>query len=146
MYRSKPEKFSNSWLHPWTVSGLWLALTLGLSVYDLRRKKISKWFDVILFGVPGVLGILLLLLWTATDHKAAANNFNILWALPTHLLVFFIGVKKSARFLNKYFLGVMILTALLLVSWFSLPQQLNIFLIPFVAAVMCRAFVIFRLL
>lgn len=146
VYISHPASVPKSLIHPWVAFGGFLAITVALSIYDLRRKKLSKWFDLIVFAVTGVVGTLLIVLWTATDHAAAANNFNLLWALPSHLLVLLIIRKKSLPFLKKYFLGTTVLTALPLVGWFFLPQQLNIFLLPFVAALLCRALVITRLL
>lgn len=144
-YPPRPEIVLKSLIHPWVAFGGLLLLTIALSVYDFRRKKISKGFDILLFGVTGLIGSLLILLWTATDHQAAAYNFNILWALPTHLFVFAIFRTKSASFLRKYFLGVTFLMALLLITWYFLPQQLPVFLLPFVAALMCRAFTISRI-
>ena len=144
-YPLRPETVSKSPIHPWVAFGGFLALTIILSVYDLRRKKNSKWYDIFLFGVTGLIGSLLVLLWTATDHQAAAYNFNLLWALPTHLLVFVIFRAKSASFLRKYFRGVTFLMALLLISWYFLPQQLPVFLLPFVVALMCRAFTLSRI-
>jgi len=131
--------------HPLIVFGVFLLITIGISVYDWKRTKLSKWLDVILFSVPGLVGIVLVLLWTATDHKAAANNFNLLWAFPAHLLVFGILKKNPPIWLSKYFLGVAILTGLLLITWMILPQQLNLFLIPLVIALFIRAYMIFRL-
>ncbi len=146
IYVSHPAPVPKSLIHPWVAFGGFLAFTLALSIYDLRRKKISKWFDLFLFSIVGLVGTLLIVLWTATDHAAAANNLNILWGLPSHLLILLIFWKKSAPFLKKYFLGVAILTILLLLGWFFVPQQLHIFLIPLVVALLCRAFVISRLL
>jgi len=145
-YVPRPENAPKSLVHPWVVVGSFLVLTLALSVYDMKRQKISRWFDLILFGSLGLLGVLLFLLWTATDHQAAAYNFNLLWALPTHLAVVMIYRSTSGVWLKKYFLFTTLLCALLLMGWLFLPQQLHIFLIPFVAAVMARAFVIYRLL
>ncbi len=146
VYVPRPTKIPTSTVHPWYAMGGFLLLTLALSAYDLRRKKLSKWFDLVVFGLVGLTGVLLFILWTATDHQAAAKNFNLLWALPTHLVVLVIYRQKSSSLLKKYFLGVGVLSTLLLLFWFILPQQLHIFLIPFVAALMCRAFVISRLL
>lgn len=146
IYLTRPASIPESLVHPWTVFGGWLVLTIALSVYDMQRKKISKWFDIVLFGVTGLIGVLLLLLWTVTNHQAAANNFNLLWALPTHLFVIVITRKKSAPFLQKYYLGVTVLSVLLLITWVFLPQHLNIFLLPMVASFTCRAWVISRLL
>jgi hypothetical protein len=94
--------------------------------------------------MTGLVGILLLLLWTATDHKAAANNFNLLWALPTHLIaaIFFI---KNPGWLKQYFLIAFLICALTLIFWFILPQKLNYTLIPLVGALCIRGFVQYRL-
>ncbi len=146
VFVSRPMEISLSWFHPWVVFGTFLLVTASLSFYDWRRRKLSKWFDVVLFGTTGLLGILLLLLWTATDHKAAANNFNLLWALPTHILVLGIVRKKLAAFYSKYFMVVAALCVLMLTGWALLPQQLNVFLVPVVAAIGIRAFVASRLI
>lgn len=131
-------------IHPWWVFGGFLALTLSLSIFDWKRKKVSILFDALLFGVLGIVGVLLVVLWAATDHKAAAQNFNLLWALPTHIVIFSAMTRKARPFLRKYFTGVAVLTLLLLVGWFLLPQQLSVFLLPFVAALAIRAYVMSR--
>ncbi len=142
----QPQIIPKSLIHPWLAFGGFLAITLALTIYDLRRKKISKWFDIVLFGVTGIVGLLLIALWTATDHQAAAKNFNILWALPTNLFVLAIYRERSANFLRKYFSVVVLICVLLVLSWFFLPQQLHIYLLPLVAALLFRAYIISRLL
>ena len=48
------------------------------------------------------MGFLLIFMWVATDHSMTKNNYNLLWALPTHLFIsFFINSKKS--WVKKYF-------------------------------------------
>lgn len=128
-----------SLIHPWTAMGSFLGLTIALTFFDIRRKKISLWFDGLLFGASGLVGWLLLFLWTATDHQAAAQNMNLLWALPTHLLIAGVAFPSKWPLVKKYFLGVGVLTVLLLCGWSLLPQALNVFLIPFVAAIALRA-------
>jgi len=138
IYSEQPEESSFSFTHPLLVFGLLLLLTLVLCVKDFYKKKLSNWFDVILFGLTGLIGVLLLLLWFFTDHKAAAYNFNLLWALPTHVVavVAFIGKK---RWLINYFLAVFLLEAIVLLFWWALPQQLNTSLIPVVIILLLRA-------
>ena len=96
-------------------------------------------FDGFLFGVLGVLGVCLVLLWTATNHQAAAKNFNLLWALPTHLIAV-IAFARQPKWLQTYFLIVVALCGLLLVTWAVLPQKLHYSLIPLVIAIGLRAF------
>jgi hypothetical protein len=146
VYEAIPEGRPFSFFHPWIVFGIFLLLTAGLSYYDWKRKIESKWFDVALFSVVGWIGLLLLLLWTSTDHQAAAKNFNLLWAFPFHAIAAIILLKaKTPKWLIRYFQGISILLAATLLLWFFLPQQLNVFLIPIVASLLIRTLLISRL-
>jgi hypothetical protein len=147
VYESIPEGIPFSFFHPWIVFGIFLLFTIWLSYYDWKRKKLSKWMDVMIFSVVGWVGVLLILLWTVTDHQAAAKNFNLLWAFPLHSIAAIVLLKaQSPSWLITYFKGTWMLLAATLVLWFFLPQQLHIFLIPVAAALMIRAFLITRLL
>jgi hypothetical protein len=130
--------------HPLYVFSAFAVLVITLSVWDVKRKKISTWFDVVLFGIVGLAGLLLFCLWFLTDHNAAARNMNLLWALPTHLIAV-VAFIKSPKWLAKYFLGVCIITALLLGFWFLLPQKMNVALMPLVIAILARSFTQFKL-
>jgi hypothetical protein len=147
VYEAIPEGIPFSFFHPWIVFGSFLLITIALSYYDWKRKKLSKWFDVVVFSVVGWVGVLLLLLWTATDHQAAAKNFNLLWAFPIHAIAGMVLLKKqSPSWLTNYFKGIAILLATTLFFWYILPQELNVFLIPIVIALMIRAWLISNLL
>ena len=138
IYSERPVESSFSFTHPLLVFCLLFLMALALSVRDFYKKKLSNWFDLILFGATGIIGVLLLLLWFFTDHKAAAYNFNLLWALPTHVVaVVAFGGKK--RWLINYFLMVFLLEAIVLLFWWALPQQLNTSLIPVVITLLLRA-------
>jgi hypothetical protein len=144
VYESREEEIQGSLFHPLQVFIFFALIAIAISVLDFKRKKLSTWFDAILFGVTGAVGLLLLVLWFATDHKAAATNFNLLWALPTHLIAT-VAFYKSPTWLKSYFLIVGIIAVLTLVLWRVLPQDLNVFLIPFVIALGVRAFTQYRL-
>jgi hypothetical protein len=142
-YEATPEEKEFSLFHPWIVLGLFFVLTGALTYFDWKRKKLSRWFDVFIFFSVGLIGLLLFMLWVATDHHAAANNLNLLWAFPLHAIVsWMIFSKKRHAFVKKYFTATGIVLAATLLLWVVLPQQLNIFLIPVVAALMLRAFAI----
>src|SRR6478609_4119345 len=145
-YEPVPEKAPFHWYHPWIVFGIFFAFASFLTWRDWQKKKLSKWFDVILFLVVGLIGVLLFMLWTMTDHHAAAKNFNLLWALPTHVVAAIALLKKERpKWLTKYFLVTTILTALLLSTWYLLPQMLNVFLIPLVGAILVRSIINIKL-
>jgi hypothetical protein len=146
VYETVPEKSPFHWYHPWIVFGLIFAGVAYISWRDWKRKKLYVWIDVVLFLTSGLLGILLLLLWTSTDHTAAAINFNLLWALPTHAVVAItLLIKRDAKWLKTYFLLVIIMVSLLLASWSLMPQGLNIFLIPVVGMILIRSLTNFKI-
>lgn len=147
VYEAIPEGIPFSFFHPWIVFGTFLLITIAISYYDWKRKKLSKWFDITVFSVVGWVGILLLLLWIATDHQAAATNFNLLWAFPLHAITALVLLKKqSPLWLIPYFKATAILLAATLLLWFVLPQQLNVFLIPITMVLMIRAWLISKLI
>jgi hypothetical protein len=140
VFESVPTQNSFSIFHPWIVFGLVSMGMIGISFYDWQRKKLTKWVDRTVLIITGMLGVLLTILWLFTSHKAAANNMNILWALPTNLVFPFIAKVKK-----QYFLVASCLTAILLVTWFFLPQQLHVFLIPLVLGFGFRYWVNYKL-
>ncbi len=145
VYESVREPTTFHWYHPWIVWGIIFLLVSLLSYRDWKRKKLMKWFDITLFGIFGLLGWLLLILWIATDHKAAANNFNLLWAIPFHLFAAVALFKKSIpAWVHTYFLVVVVITALLLGSWVLLPQQMNSHLLPLVSIILMRGLLLSR--
>lgn len=146
VFLNTPREPNKAIVHPWVVFGAILLVAVVLSARDFRRKNVSLWFDGLLFLATGAVGVLLLLLWTATDHQAAARNMNLLWALPTNLFFLAVFRQKARASLRKYFLGVAALSLILLLSWSLLPQQMNLFLVPLVAALALRAFTLSRFL
>ncbi len=145
VYESISEIIPFHWYHPWIVFGLLFLLAAIISYRDWQRQKLSKWFDVTLFGAAGIVGLLLFILWVATDHKAAANNFNLAWAFPLHL-VGAIGLLKrtSPKWISGYFTFAAIISALLLGFWTLLPQALNPFLLPVIFIILMRSLVIIK--
>ena len=113
-----------------------LGLLAGLFTFFSFRSQpifegITKTTDFILFLITGLLGILLLLMWTATDHQICRDNMNLLWALPTNLPAAFF-IHSGRAWSKKYFRGIAWLSGILILGWPVLTQSLNISLIPVV--------------
>lgn len=140
VYEMKPEENSFHWFHPWIVFGIVFSFVAFITWRDWKNEKISHWPDIAVFLTTGLIGILLFMLWAFTDHKAAANNFNLLWAIPTHTFVAVVLIfKKRPAWLRVYFLSTLIISAALLACWSLLPQGLNVFLIPLVGIILIRS-------
>lgn len=127
----------------WKYLPLLISSAVCLFIFFLSTLKtnlsrsIIKFVDALLLYITGIIGILLLFMWFFTDHVECKNNFNIAWALPTNFIVAFIAIKKPS-WLSNYFFFTAILTALLLATWFWLPQQLNITLLPVILLLLNR--------
>ena len=95
-------------------------------------------FDGMFFFLTGVLGIIIIFMWTGTDHQMCKNNFNLLWTWPTHVVMaFFINGRKS--WAKKYFKFTAVALMALLIAWFFLPQQMNNGLLPIVLLLIYRS-------
>ncbi|MEO7444404.1 MAG: DUF4105 domain-containing protein [Ferruginibacter sp.] len=93
-------------------------------------SRLMQGMDGMLFFFTGLLGILLIFMWTGTDHSMTKDNYNLLWAWPTHIIAAFLIIKNN-RALKIYFTIASVFLTLVLLAWFFLPQQLNPALIPF---------------
>lgn len=128
-----------SWARPAVIFSLLLALAIALQVAGKRWSfSALRVLDFLFFFILGLSGVLLLYMWFGTDHKVTVNNYNLLWALPTHVVGAF-ALYKNRSWGNKYFTVVFWLTLLLLVTWFVLPQEMNNALIPLVLLVLYRS-------
>jgi len=112
---------------------------LYITYNDKKNNKRSKWLDIILFTVTGIIGLLLLLLWFATDHSATAYNYNLLWACPISLIALFQVYKN---FPKRWFLGylklLIIMLCLITLHWFIGVQIYAYALIPLLFALVVR--------
>lgn len=130
------EPFRN---RPFYFFSVFALLVAGISfIRHKAAQKLTKAVDFILFFATGLIGFLLLFLWFGTDHKSYAANYNLLWALPTHLIAAF-ALWKNPRWLQKYFSFCSVLYLLLLLFYFFLPQQLNTGFIPFIILLLFRS-------
>lgn len=139
LYPIKEDSNKNSFFSPFIVFTLLFAFIFLLGFVKNKYIQASiQGFDGLFFFFTGVLGIILIFMWTATDHQMCKNNFNLLWAWPTHTIIaFFVSSKKS--WVKKYFKFTAIALTLVLISWFFLPQQMNNGLIPIVLLLIYRS-------
>lgn len=125
---------------PTTICQALFVLMALVTFFQLRQKQPTYKPDVILFSLIGLLGIILLFLTTGTDHKAFANNLNLLWAIPLHLPAAFLLLRKNFPGLLKiYFLVTALLMVTLLISWQWLPQQYHPAFLPLVLLLALRS-------
>ena len=132
-------KTSEGLFSPLVILSLIALLILFITFNDFKKNNRSTWLDVILFAFTGFVGLVLLLLWFATDHEATAYNYNLLWAFAINLLFIpsIIKTKLSNRGI-KYIAFLVILLTLMIMHWVTGVQSFSIGLIPFLIAITLR--------
>jgi len=133
----KPQK--NFFTNPVFIFSLLFVVIFFLSFSKNQSiKSLLNGFDGVLFFIIGFAGLLMLVMWFATEHVVCRNNYNLLWAWPTHLFMAFM-IHSKKQWPKKYFLITAIINFILLIAWAFLPQPLNLALIPIVLLVIFRS-------
>uniref|UniRef100_UPI004048AC0D lipoprotein N-acyltransferase Lnb domain-containing protein n=1 Tax=Mariniflexile sp. TaxID=1979402 RepID=UPI004048AC0D len=130
---------SQFFMSPLFVFGIIGLLIVFITYKDFKNQKQTIWLDVTLFSITGLVGILILLLWFATDHTGTHQNYNLLWA--NVLNIFVIGQllnKRVSTWFVKYLKLLVILLCLLTLHWIIGVQVFAIGLIPFLVALFIR--------
>lgn len=138
LYKGSPKEVKN---YNWPLF-IFSILAIFITLISFSNNKIAlsvtNTVDFILFLLTGLIGMLLVFMWLGTDHKACADNYNLLWALPTNVIASFFIWKKPG-WVKKYFIVCSTIYGFTLVCWFWLPQQLNIGFIPIVLLMLQRS-------
>lgn len=130
---------AKTWITPFIFFLGLLLLMLALSWKGRRwTKGVLNIIDTVLFLSLGVLGVLLLTLWIIRIDTVCQDNWNLLWALPTHLPMAFL-MWTNKRWVKIYFGITAILTLLLAVGWVFIPQQLNPAVAPILGIILLRS-------
>jgi hypothetical protein len=66
-----------------------LLLLLAAGLFIPRLRLLGAFLSNFILILTGLLGVLILVMWFGTDHQGCANNYNLLWALPTNLVFVF---------------------------------------------------------
>ena len=124
---------------PLFILGIISVLILYITFKDYKGNERSKWLDICIFFITGLIGIIILLLWFATDHGATAQNYNLLWAFAINLFMT-LQVKRTtaSRWFKKYIKFLIIMICLLILHWIIGIQRFGFALIPLLTALFIR--------
>lgn len=117
---------------------LFLALFLTWKLEVLPKTTLL--FDILIFLIPFITGIILTLLWTSTDHWVCAWNTDLLWANPLAAsYLFLLGKWKHQKWvLYTSTLGLLLSIGYLSIG-FTLTEKPIVLLFPYILALQLRA-------
>jgi len=135
---------NSSFFTPIFLFSLLLAIMIALSfIKNKMAVKTLAVLDSLFFLLVGLLGLLMLLLWVGRVDMVCRNNWNLLWALPCHIIIAF-AISSQKKWVQYYWLATAALSALLLIGWRWLPQEMNNSVLLIVAIVLFRSIVRYR--
>jgi len=140
LYQKKERKVSNGfWSSPMAVLGLMALIMLWVTYRDFKTNQRHRVLEVIVFAFTGIVGVMMLLLWFATNHTATAQNYNVLWAFPINLFAMVqISRKQPKNWIRRYLKFLVIMLCLLTLHWMVGIEQFALSLIPLLIAIMVR--------
>ena len=140
LYEKKATRSSSNFLlSPIIVIGLIGFIILFFTYKDHKNNTRSIWLDLIIFGTTGIIGVLILLLWFATDHSATAQNYNVLWAFPLNIIVIGQLLRPTVKnWFKSYLKFLVIMLCLMTLHWVIGVQVFAIGLIPLLIALLVR--------
>ena len=96
---------------PVFMACLLFLVSLGIAFYEWRKKKICKWWDVLLMTVQGLVGIVLTVM-IFSQHPTTSLNLNLLLFNPLPLLFIPAIIKGKRNTWRKVQLAMLVLFAI----------------------------------
>jgi hypothetical protein len=138
------EKTFTDRLTPTVVFGLLLALFLIIANIEGRIKRHFYWIDYIFFFIVGTMGTLFFTIGNFTEHTTTQWDLNLLWALPTHLVMALVlPFAKNKKWVLYYFLFSAVIAAIMVIGWKIMPQKFLFANILIAAACAVRSYSIY---
>ena len=127
-------------LTPMFVLTLLLVIVLAVTIKERLGKRHYRWLDSVVFGVYGLVGVLVAFLTFVSSHYGTSSNLHIVWLHPLLLLPAIMEWIKRIRPLVAIIHVVnALLIVLLAAGWYWLPQSGNMALVPMAGISLIRS-------
>ena len=114
-------------------------LIILITFRDFKNDKQTKVLDILLISITSMIGLLISYLWFFSDHSAASQNYNILWASPLNILLFIdLFASKKRKWILGYLKFIFLMLLLMISHWILSVQTFNITLFSFIFALLIR--------
>lgn len=134
-----PKEESLGFLNPYVLFWIIAIIFTAITFIGFKKKKLFVGFDLVFFGILGILGLVMSALWIGSDIPSTKWNWNVLWAFPGHLLLIPGLLSKSLKpWLRKYLLFALILADAAVVFWILGWQSFHPSLIPLMLVIILR--------
>lgn len=123
------------WLGPMFWSCVVAAFLVCVCIYDMSRKKVTRWVYSLWFFILGVAGCVIAFLVFFSSHEAADRNILIIWLNPFQLIMAFSVWKQRKRTVPREMVRYNIAALLVLMGiWAWQGQSANPAFFPLMGA------------
>ena len=109
-------------------------ITCILTYISAKKKIKIKWFDMPLFSLVGLIGLVVTFMWAFSSHWCVKENLNILWTNPIFLLLV-LCPKKISKYIIYILLSCLTLALLNIIIGI---QHYNSAVLPIVISLVIR--------
>lgn len=128
------------WASPMSVCTMLFVAVMAFTVRDLRRGKVTRWVDTVLYGLCGVAGMLLSFLVFVSVHEATSPNWNIVWLNPLGLIsAVGVWLKKLKPVVMWYHFANFAVLIILMAGWKLTGQVINWAFVPIISCLVLRS-------
>lgn len=124
--------------HHWAIAEPWVAfwLLFALTAWLMLRQRLRalRYMTIVAFGLVSLIGAVLLFLWVGSRYSCTNMNLNLLWCAPLYPLLL-LPLSAATKRVLLLLSGTM-LTAVLLMGWWGMPQQFNAAVYPISATLL----------
>lgn len=118
---------------PMSAACLLLCLTVIITIRDLRNKRLTRWFDALLYTIFGIAGLLITFLVFISVHEATSPNILLLWLNPLCFIpVIFIWINRYKIIFFSYQIVNFVALIILALLWIIGIQYCNTAFIPLI--------------
>lgn len=127
-------------LSPMTCALILLALSLCISLLELRYKFATWWFDLILFGAQGIAGCVIAFLFFFSVHPTVGSNYLLIILNPIPLVYLPCMLYKALKHRKDiYHIGNITVLTLFIVFWWLIPQKITLVILPLALSLLIRS-------
>jgi len=138
-------KVSTFLISPLFILVIVASVILFITYKDYKNNTRAKGLDMTIFIITGSVGVLLFLLWFATDHTATAYNYNVLWAFPISLFCILQILKATPKkWYIAYIKFMILMLCLMVMHWTIGVQRFAPALVPLIIALAIRYIYLLR--
>jgi len=143
IYDAEEQEYKSlMFISPFVVFLVPLLLIIYFSVKQFRANQLNSRLDYLVYGLNGIMGIIIGWFTLFSEHPAMSPNYNLLWAMPLSLVFIFLWMVKKWRPVLKYyhvFISGWLLLFILLGGF--LPQKFHPVFYLFILTVLSRSIV-----